>query len=422
MAIQIQIRRDTASNWSSNNPTLAIGELGFVTDTSQLKIGNGSVAWNSLPYFLNSASATTVEIAQAVANLIDLSPSTLDTLNELAAAIGDDANFFTTVNSNIVSASAYALSQANAYADGLTTTDIAEGNNLYFTNQRSINAASATYILQSNQQGIINSASAAAVTSANSYTDTEVAEAIVTASAAAVSYADGLTTADVAENTNLYFTNERAVNAGSATYILQSNQQGIINSASAAAVTAVLDGAPGALDTLNELAAALGDDQNFATTVTNSLSTKLDLSTASATYATITSLASASAAAVSYADGLTTADVAENTNLYFTNERAVNAGSSTYLTQASYASASPNFATDAELVSAIVTASAAAVAYADGLTTTDVAEGTNLYYTNTRGLETASTAFVHANHIGMSASFTSNQVRFDITEIDGGGV
>ena len=70
----------------------------------------------------------------------------------------------------------------------------------------------------------------------------------------------------------------------------------------------------------------------------------------------------------------------------------------------------------------LASASAAAVAYADGLTTTDVAEGTSLYYTNTRGLETASTAFVHANHTGMSAVFTSNQVRFDITAIDGGGV
>ena len=138
----------------------------------------------------------------------------------------------------------------------------------------------------------------------------------------------------------------------------------------------MLDGAPGALDTLNELAAALNDDSSFATTVTNSLSTKLDLSTASATY----------------------------------------------LTQEAYASASPNFATDAELASAIVTASAAAVTYADGLTTTDVSEGTSLYYTNTRGLETASTALVHENHIGMSAVFTSNQIRFDITEIDGGGV
>lgn len=34
---------------------------------------------------------------------------------------------------------------------------------------------------------------------------------------------------------------------------------------------AILDSAPGALDTLNELAAALGDDPNFATTVTNAI-------------------------------------------------------------------------------------------------------------------------------------------------------
>ena len=410
MAIQIQIRRDTASNWSSNNPTLAIGELGFVTDTSQLKIGSGSVAWNSLPYFLNSASATTVEIAAAVANLIDLSPSTLNTLNELAAAIGDDANFFTTVNSNIVSASAYALSQANAYADGLTTADVAENTNLYFTNQRAVNAGSATYLTQaayaSASPNFATDAELAnkldtstyASASANFATDAELSSAIVTASAAAVAYADALTTADVSENTNLYFTNERAVNAGSATYILQTSQQGIINSASAAAVTAVLDGAPGALDTLNELAAALNDDASFATTVTNSISTKLDLSTASATYLTQAAYASASP------NFATDAELANK------------------LDTSTYASASANFATDAELASAIVTASAAAVAYADGLTTTDIAEGTSLYYTNTRGLETASTAFVHANHTGMSAVFTSNQVRFDITAIDGGGV
>jgi hypothetical protein len=42
-------------------------------------------------------------------------------------------------------------------------------------------------------------------------------------------------------------------------------------------VSALVDSAPGALDTLNELAAALGDDANFSTTVTNSLATKLAL-------------------------------------------------------------------------------------------------------------------------------------------------
>jgi hypothetical protein len=44
------------------------------------------------------------------------------------------------------------------------------------------------------------------------------------------------------------------------------------------AVTALVDSAPGALDTLNELAAALGDDANFSTTVTNSLALKLEQS------------------------------------------------------------------------------------------------------------------------------------------------
>lgn len=41
-----------------------------------------------------------------------------------------------------------------------------------------------------------------------------------------------------------------------------------------AAVTALVNGAPGALDTLNELAAALGDDANFSTTVTNAIAAK----------------------------------------------------------------------------------------------------------------------------------------------------
>lgn len=46
----------------------------------------------------------------------------------------------------------------------------------------------------------------------------------------------------------------------------------------ATAVANLVDSAPLTLDTLNELAAALGDDPNFATTVTNSIATKLPLS------------------------------------------------------------------------------------------------------------------------------------------------
>ena len=42
-------------------------------------------------------------------------------------------------------------------------------------------------------------------------------------------------------------------------------------------VAALVDSAPGTLNTLNELAAALGDDANFSTTVTNSIATKAPL-------------------------------------------------------------------------------------------------------------------------------------------------
>lgn len=47
---QIQIRRGTASQWTSTNPVLAAGELGLETDTGKVKAGNGSSNWNSLSY------------------------------------------------------------------------------------------------------------------------------------------------------------------------------------------------------------------------------------------------------------------------------------------------------------------------------------------------------------------------------------
>ena len=50
MTSRLQQRRDTAANWTSNNPTLAAGEIGLETDTTKFKIGNGSTAWASLSY------------------------------------------------------------------------------------------------------------------------------------------------------------------------------------------------------------------------------------------------------------------------------------------------------------------------------------------------------------------------------------
>lgn len=58
MSSQIQLRRDTAANWTSVNPTLAQGEIGIETNTGYFKIGNGSSAWNSLSYAVSQSTNT----------------------------------------------------------------------------------------------------------------------------------------------------------------------------------------------------------------------------------------------------------------------------------------------------------------------------------------------------------------------------
>jgi len=53
MAIRIQLRRDTAANWVSSNPTLRAGEIGIETDTLKFKIGNGSSTWTQITAYAN---------------------------------------------------------------------------------------------------------------------------------------------------------------------------------------------------------------------------------------------------------------------------------------------------------------------------------------------------------------------------------
>ncbi len=55
---KIQFRRDTAANWTSKNPTLLAGELGYETDTHKGKVGDGSTAWKNLPYVWKTTVAT----------------------------------------------------------------------------------------------------------------------------------------------------------------------------------------------------------------------------------------------------------------------------------------------------------------------------------------------------------------------------
>ena len=133
---------------------------------------------------------------------------------------------------------------------------------------------------------------------------TDLLDVVITAGAAGevirhngTSWVDAvLTTADVTEGANLYYTDARA------------------DARAQLKITALIDGAPAALDTLNELAAAVNDDASYAASITSALAGKEPTITAGST--------------AQYWRGdktfqaLNTSNVPEVTNLYYTNVRA----------------------------------------------------------------------------------------------------
>ena len=182
---------------------------------------------------------------------------------------------------NTIATKSYADNAVSTVVNALDSDDIEEGSsNLYFTNGRARNAVSAgTGITYNAADGIIN-------VSANTY---DAYGAASTAEGAANSYTDSainaLTTSDIEEGTNQYFTDARArgaVNAGNGlSYNSGTGEFSIDTTVTAdktwvsSQISALVDGAPALLDTLNEIAAAINDDANYFTTVANSIATKL---------------------------------------------------------------------------------------------------------------------------------------------------
>jgi hypothetical protein len=88
MATRMQQRRGTATQWTTADPILNAGEIGWESDTNKFKIGDGTNHWTDLNYYVDGSVIVT-----AINDLIGAAPSTLDTIAEIAAAIGNDPNF-----------------------------------------------------------------------------------------------------------------------------------------------------------------------------------------------------------------------------------------------------------------------------------------------------------------------------------------
>lgn len=180
MSSKILLRRGTAAQWTSANPTLGVGELGIETDTLKIKVGNGSSTWTQLT------------------NYINVTPS------GLSNSLGD-----------------YILLANQGNAGGPAELD-SNGDLLIPEN------------------------------SAIFWNDP------------AYSYTTTLTTTQPTANRVITFPNATGTVA--------------LTSDITSAVTNLINAAPSALDTLNELAAAINNDSSFSTTVNNLLNGKVSKS------------------------------------------------------------------------------------------------------------------------------------------------
>ena len=188
-------------------------QLGLYATNSQL----GSYATNGQL----SLYATTNYVSNALANLVASAPATLDTLNELAVALGNDNNFSTSIltivgnkaNTSVVTASFNqantAFAQANV-AINQANVNFGESNTKTTVAFNQANVAFAQANVAFAQANISFDTANLNFTSANTYVN---ARLLTKANIA------DLTTANVSELTNLYFTNAR-VNAALTTQTL----------------------------------------------------------------------------------------------------------------------------------------------------------------------------------------------------------
>jgi len=225
-------------------------------------------------------------ITAEVANVVDAAPAALDTLNELAAALGDDANFASTVTTSL----ADKASQVDLTAETTRATSAETINN------------QAIAILQNQVSGISTSSGSTDIEmQANVDMATNKISNLGTPTsgtdAATKAYVDSAVSSADVDLSGYSTTAEMNTAIDNVTVDLSGySTTSEMNSAITAEVANVVDAAPAALDTLNELAAALGDDANFASTVTTSLATKAD---DAATTAALATKADASAVATS---------------------------------------------------------------------------------------------------------------------------
>jgi len=260
MAIRLQVRRDTSANWSTNNPILQVGEFGFDITVNRFKVGIASNETSrwNVLPYLNVIPSELKELAQ------DFVEEAITAGTGITKTYNDSANTLTIAVDNTIANKTY----VDTAVSGLSSTSATTYIPLSLLGQ-------VDGVAELDSDGFVPESQIPASIAR----DTEISSAIS------------------AEVTNR-------------------------NTAISTAISNLVDTAPDALNTLNELAAAINDDASYAATVTTALGTKITASstdtlsnkTIDLTSNTLTGTKAQFNAAITDADFVTLSGTEELTN------------------------------------------------------------------------------------------------------------
>jgi len=127
----------------SNKPTL--GTAAATDATAYATAAQGATADTALQPSDLTGYATESYVGNAVANLVASAPAALDTLNELAIALGNDASFSTSITNSLANklSTSDFTSTADTWLGTKSTSNVTEGTNLYYTVARANTAIDA---------------------------------------------------------------------------------------------------------------------------------------------------------------------------------------------------------------------------------------------------------------------------------------
>jgi len=260
----IKIRRGTTTQWNASTRVLQVGELGIDTTLNRIKAGNGTNVWSALPYLslssteIEELSQDAVSTALAAGTHSNITVTYSDNGNSISLATGPDVITQTSLSNTLTNPTTGYVSIGDVgVADGVASL----GSNGKIPDSEI--PAGIARLSSPTFTGTVAGITKTMVGLGNVDNTTDANKPVSTATQTALDLKAPLSSPALTGTPTapLAVTGTNTTQIATTSFVQQE-------------LSILTTGAPAALNTLDELAAALGDDANYAATITTALGNK----------------------------------------------------------------------------------------------------------------------------------------------------